>query len=97
MPIFREEVSGEPSEPSPSSVINAIDANIKENKLILTDENGKIITLTLTEDALKQLPDELSSTSSSGERILGGSRRRKSRKHKVVKRRNKSRRRHRRN
>ena len=64
MSSFREEVSGKPSEPSPSSVINAIDANIKENKLILTDENGKIITLTLTEDALKQLPDVLSSTSS---------------------------------
>jgi len=91
MSSFSEEVS---VEPSPfTSVINAIDAKMEGNQLILTDENGEKITLTLTENALKQLPEVLPS---SPPETAGGSRRRKSRKHKVVKRRNKSHRRHRR-
>jgi len=73
--------------------INAVDAKTEGNQLILTDENGKKITLTLTKDALKQVPELFPSTPVES---AGGSRRRKSRKHKVVKRRNKSHRRHRR-
>jgi hypothetical protein len=92
MSSFSEEVS---VEPSPfTSVINAIDAKMEGNQLILTDENGEKITLTLTGDALRQLPEVFPSTLPL-ERA-GGSRRRKSRKHKVVKRRNKSHRHHRR-
>jgi hypothetical protein len=79
----------------PVAVINAVDAEIIEgNQLILTDENGKKITLTLSEEALSQLPEVLPHTAPA--ETAGGSRRRKSRKHKVVKRRNKSHRRHRR-
>jgi hypothetical protein len=74
-------------------LINAVDAKIEGNQLTLTDENGKKITLTLTEDALRQLPEVFPSTPPE---TAGGSRRRKSRKHKAVKRRNKSQRRHRR-
>uniref|UniRef100_A0A6C0AR70 Uncharacterized protein n=1 Tax=viral metagenome TaxID=1070528 RepID=A0A6C0AR70_9ZZZZ len=91
MSNFSEEVSVKPSQST--SVINAIDAKMEGNQLILTDENDKQIILTLTEDALKQLPEVLSSTPPPEK--AGGSKRRKSRKHKVVKRRNKSHRRHR--
>ena len=84
------------SKEEPLAVINAVDAEIEGNQLILTDENGKKITLTLSEEALSQLPEVLPPTAPAPAETAGGSRRRKSRKHKVVKRRNKSHRRHRR-
>ena len=87
MSDFSEEETTIVSEPT--SVINAVDIKLDGKQLILTDKNGEITTLTLSDEALNQLPEVLPSETA------GGSRRRKSRKHKV-KRRNKSQRRHRR-
>ncbi len=80
-------------------VINAIDVKKNGNQLIITDENGQEVTLTLTDEALRSLPEVLpspetdNSYSSKKQRTgeynmeLGGSRRRKrSRKHKAIKR-----------
>jgi len=68
-------------------IINAVDVKKEGNDLIITDETGKVITLTLTDEALSSLPEVLPPSSE------GGARRRKSRKHKAVKRRKTHRRR----